>query len=81
MTTGTVPDDERERAVTAADVQAALAQLNIEYRQALTEICFGKRPVEEAAQVLGVPAAMVIAWTYHGLRQLRDTVGIMPCGG
>jgi hypothetical protein len=29
--------------------------------------------------VLGVPVSTVIAWTYRGLQQLRDTVDIIRC--
>ena len=80
MTTDTVPEDEIGRAVTAADVRTALAQLNIEYRQSLTEIYFGGRSVEEAAELLGVPVSTVIARIYQGLRQLRDTIDIIRYG-
>jgi RNA polymerase sigma-70 factor (ECF subfamily) len=74
MTVGTVPDDHTGPAVGATDVRAALAQLSPEYRQVVMEMYFRRRSVDQTAQLLGIPAATVIARSYYGLHQLRETI-------
>jgi RNA polymerase sigma factor (sigma-70 family) len=62
-------------------VQAALQTLPIEQREALFKTYFRRTSVDQAADVLGVPTATVMALTHdalHALRQAIDEQGRRP---
>src|ERR1700683_1443757 len=58
------------QAVTAMDVQAALAQLSPEHRQIIVEMYFHGRQVAEIAQSLGIQPATVKSRAYSAIRHL-----------
>ena len=71
---GEVPHPSRdpfEAAVTAWEVEAALATVGAEQRRALVEIHWRGRPYAEVAAELGIPEGTVKSRVYHGLRALR----------
>jgi RNA polymerase sigma-70 factor (ECF subfamily) len=60
-----------DRAMTAMDVRAALAQLTPEHRQVIVEVYYLGRSVGEVAEMLDIPEGTVKSRTYYGLRQLK----------
>lgn len=60
-----------ERAVTALDMRAALAQLSPAHQQVVGELWYQSRSVAETAQRLGVPAGTVKSRAYYALRDLK----------
>jgi RNA polymerase sigma-70 factor (ECF subfamily) len=65
------PAESIEQAVTAMDVQSALAQLTPEHRQIIVEMYFHGRQVAEIAQSLGIPAGTVKSRAYYAIRHLK----------
>jgi RNA polymerase sigma-70 factor (ECF subfamily) len=63
--------DEVDRAVEAWTIAAALEALPPHHRDVLVETFFKGRSVNEAAQVLGIPAGTVKSRAFHALRSLR----------
>lgn len=83
---GEVPDrlaeaDESDRTLAGMVVSEALAALTPAHREVLVEVYFRGRTVDEAAEVLGVPAGTVKSRTYYALRALRRALerrGMLP---
>lgn len=69
------PGDALGARETALDVQQALAALPVEQRAALVLVDLHGLPVEEAAQVLGVPAGTVKSRCSRGRARLAVTLG------
>jgi RNA polymerase sigma-70 factor (ECF subfamily) len=67
-------DDELERAVTAWQVEAALAELDDDHRRVLVEVHWRGRPYHEVAEDLGIPTGTVKSRVYYGLRALRSSL-------
>ena len=67
-------DDELERAVTAWQVEAALAELDDDHRRVLVEVHWRGRPYQEVADDLGIPTGTVKSRVYYGLRALRTSL-------
>jgi RNA polymerase sigma-70 factor, ECF subfamily len=65
------PDEPFERAVTALDVQVALAQLTPEHREVIVEMYFHGRQMAEIAQSLGIPEGTVKSRAYYAIRHLK----------
>jgi RNA polymerase sigma-70 factor (ECF subfamily) len=68
------PGDEIDRVLTAWQVEAALAALDEDHRQALVEVHWRGRPYAEVAAELGLPAGTVKSRVYYGLRALRGAL-------
>lgn len=64
-------DDDLERVLTTWQVEAALAALDDDHRQALVEVHWRGRPYAEVAVDLGIPAGTVKSRVYYGLRAMR----------
>jgi RNA polymerase sigma-70 factor (ECF subfamily) len=69
-----ITDDEFDRAVIAWQVEAALAQLRPEHREALVEAYYRARPYAEIAARLGIAEGTVKSRVFYGLRALRDAL-------
>jgi RNA polymerase sigma-70 factor (ECF subfamily) len=67
-------DDELERAVTAWQVEAALAELDDDHRRVLVEVHWRGRPYLVVAEDLGIPTGTVKSRVYYGLRALRSSL-------
>ena len=67
-------DDELERAVTAWQVEAALAELDEDHRRVLVEVHWRGRPYHEVADDLGIPTGTVKSRVYYGLRAMRSSL-------
>jgi RNA polymerase sigma-70 factor, ECF subfamily len=67
-------DDELERAVTAWQVEAALAELDDDHRKVLVEVHWRGRPYHEVADDLGIPTGTVKSRVYYGLRAMRTNL-------
>jgi RNA polymerase sigma-70 factor (ECF subfamily) len=65
------PAEPFEQAVTAMDVQSALAQLSPDHRQIIVEMYFHGRQVTEIAQSLGIPTGTVKSRAYYAIRHLK----------
>jgi RNA polymerase sigma-70 factor (ECF subfamily) len=65
------PAEPFEHAVTAMDVQAALARLSAEHRQIIVEMYFHGRQVTEIAESLDIPAGTVKSRAYYAIRHLK----------
>lgn len=63
--------DELDRALEAWQVADAMSSLSPEHRAVLVETYYRGRSVNQAAQVLGIPAGTVKSRTYYALRALR----------
>lgn len=63
--------DDIERALTAWEVDAAMARLSPTHRQALIEVHWRGRPYAEVAASLAIPEGTVKSRVYHALRALR----------
>ncbi|MGE3621834.1 MAG: sigma-70 family RNA polymerase sigma factor, partial [Acidimicrobiia bacterium] len=66
--------DPFEAAVTAWEVEAALAEIPVDQRRALVEVHWRGRRYAEVAAELGVPEGTVKSRVYHGLRALRASL-------
>ena len=66
--------DAIERALTAWQVEAALAQLGADHRRVLLEVHWRGRPYAEIAAELGIPEGTVKSRVYHGLRAMRSAL-------
>jgi RNA polymerase sigma-70 factor (ECF subfamily) len=69
--TPSITDDGIDAALTAWQVDAALAELGGDHRRALVEVHWRGRPYAEVAAELGIPEGTVKSRVYHGLRALR----------
>jgi RNA polymerase sigma-70 factor (ECF subfamily) len=69
-----VTDDGIDAALTAWQVEAALAALGADHRRALVEVHWRGRPYAEVAAELGVPEGTVKSRVHHGLRALRTAL-------
>lgn len=69
-------DDDIGRILTTWQVEAALASLDHDHRQALVEVHWRGRPYAEVAHDLGIPAGTVKSRVYHGLRALRGALEV-----
>ncbi|HEX4867204.1 MAG TPA: sigma-70 family RNA polymerase sigma factor [Acidimicrobiales bacterium] len=69
--TPSITDDGIDAALTAWQVDAALAELGRDHRRALVEVHWRGRPYAEVAAELGIPEGTVKSRVYHGLRALR----------
>jgi RNA polymerase sigma-70 factor (ECF subfamily) len=67
-------DDEIDRVLTTWQVEAALALLDDDHRQALVEVHWRGRPYADVALDLGIPAGTVKSRVYYGLRTLRGAL-------
>jgi len=67
-------DDDLDRALTAWQVETALAELDDEHRRVLVEVHWRGRPYAEVADDLGIPAGTVKSRVYYGLRAMRSTL-------
>jgi RNA polymerase sigma-70 factor, ECF subfamily len=67
-------DDELDRALTAWQVESALAELDDDHRRVLVEIHWRGRPYDEVADDLGIPAGTVKSRVYYGLRAMRTNL-------
>ena len=67
-------DDDIDRVLTTWQVEAALAVLDADHRQALVEVHWRGRPYAEVALDLGIPAGTVKSRVYYGLRALRSAL-------
>jgi RNA polymerase sigma-70 factor (ECF subfamily) len=67
-------DDELERAVTAWQVESALAELDDDHRKVLVEVHWRGRPYQEVADDLGIPTGTVKSRVYYGLRAMRSSL-------
>jgi RNA polymerase sigma-70 factor (ECF subfamily) len=63
--------DTFDRALDAWQLADALGQLSADHRNALVELYFRGRSVNEAATALGVPPGTVKSRTYYALRALK----------
>ncbi|WP_308294424.1 sigma-70 family RNA polymerase sigma factor [Streptomyces sp. XM4193] len=63
--------DEIDRALRMMTISEALGDLTDAHREALVETYFRGRTVNEAAQVLGIPAGTVRSRVYYALRSLK----------
>jgi RNA polymerase sigma-70 factor, ECF subfamily len=70
-TEGIAGVDTLDRALDAWQLADALRQLSPDHRNALVELYFRGRSVDEAATVLGVPPGTVKSRTYYALRALK----------
>ncbi|MFL6206874.1 MAG: sigma-70 family RNA polymerase sigma factor [Acidimicrobiales bacterium] len=66
--------DDLERAVTAWQVEAALAELDDDHRRVLVEVHWRGRPYQEVADDLGIPTGTVKSRVYYGLRAMRTSL-------
>jgi RNA polymerase sigma-70 factor, ECF subfamily len=73
-TTERSADDDLERAVTAWQVEAALAELDDDHRRVLVEVHWRGRPYREVADDLGIPTGTVKSRVYYGLRAMRTSL-------
>jgi len=71
---GRVTDDGIDRALTAWQVESALAALGADHRRALVEVHWRGRPYAEVAAELGIPEGTVKSRVHHGLRALRSAL-------
>jgi RNA polymerase sigma-70 factor, ECF subfamily len=71
LESATTGGDQMDRSVASLDLRAALAQLSPEHREVLVQVYFRGLSVNEAAEVLGIPAGTVKSRTYYGLRLLK----------
>jgi DNA-directed RNA polymerase specialized sigma24 family protein len=76
---GTASGAARLRAVAARDVRAALAQLDPEHRQVITEIYFHGHSVAETAEILGTAPSIVNSLSYYAVRQIRRAITCPAC--
>ncbi len=67
-------DEEIDQALTAWQVDAALASLAEEHRRVLVEVHWRGRPYAEVAAELGVPEGTVKSRVYYGLRAMRSAL-------
>ena len=67
-------DDELDRALTAWQVESALAELDDDHRRVLVEVHWRGRPYDEVADDLGIPAGTVKSRVYYGLRAMRTNL-------
>lgn len=67
-------DDDLDRALTAWQVEAALAELDDDHRRVLVEVHWRGRAYAEVAHELGIPAGTVKSRVYYGLRALRGAL-------
>ncbi|MFJ6655856.1 sigma-70 family RNA polymerase sigma factor [Streptomyces sp. NPDC091377] len=67
-----VENDHAESVVDSMVVMEALDRLSPDHREVLVEIYFQGRTVNEAAEVLGIPAGTVKSRSHYALRQLRE---------
>jgi RNA polymerase sigma-70 factor, ECF subfamily len=71
---GSADDAELDRALTAWEVETALAELDEDHRRVLVEVHWRGRPYAEVADELGIPAGTVKSRVYYGLRAMRSTL-------
>ncbi|WP_412746060.1 sigma-70 family RNA polymerase sigma factor [Krasilnikovia sp. MM14-A1004] len=64
--------DEFERHLDRREVREAIAELPERQQRILIEIYFRERTVEEAAEILGIPAGTVKSRTFYALKALRE---------
>lgn len=69
-----MPMDPTERTVAGLDVRKALTELTPEHRAVLVYVYFQGLSVNEASEVLGIPAGTVKSRTYYALRSLRKAL-------
>ncbi len=69
------PRDKLDESETAADVQAALAALPVDQRAAIVLVDLAGWPVEQAADVLGVPVGTVKSRCSRGRARLAVALG------
>lgn len=63
------------RTALALDVEAALAHLPVNWRQALVLRHQEDLPYEEIAEILGVPLGTTKTWLFRGRERLRELLG------
>lgn len=68
-------DDPIEPSIEALDVRKALRQLSDDHRAVLVQVYFRGLSVQEASEILGIPAGTVKSRTYYALRALK---GLLP---
>ncbi|WUX04427.1 sigma-70 family RNA polymerase sigma factor (plasmid) [Streptomyces sp. NBC_01450] len=66
--------DDTERVLTAMVVRKGMATLSTAHRQALFEVYYHGRTLEEAAHVLGVPKGTLKSRVHYGLRALQRSL-------
>jgi RNA polymerase sigma-70 factor (ECF subfamily) len=66
--------DELDRSLRLMTISDALGDLSHAHREALVETYFRGRTVNEAAEMLGLPAGTVRSRVYYGLRALRNAL-------
>ena len=71
---GVADDAELDRALTAWEVETALAELDDDHRRVLVEVHWRGRPYHEVADDLGIPAGTVKSRVYYGLRAMRTAL-------
>lgn len=71
---GTPADDGIDRMLTVWEVEAALANLADDHRQALVEVHWRGRPYADVALELGIPEGTVKSRVYYGLRAMREAL-------
>jgi RNA polymerase sigma-70 factor (ECF subfamily) len=71
---GAPSDGGIERMLTVWEVEAALANLADDHRQALVEVHWRGRPYADVASELGIPEGTVKSRVYYGLRAMREAL-------
>ncbi|MFJ2257227.1 sigma-70 family RNA polymerase sigma factor [Streptomyces sp. NPDC087844] len=66
--------DIEEGVLTAMVVRAALATLSPAHQQALFEVYYRDRTLEEAAQILGIPTGTLKSRVHYGLSALKKSL-------